>query len=85
MAETGAPRRQSIGFLLLYAFAAAGGAIAYVPFLTIWLPSRMTQLAGAADVQMLGYVTFFGAIAASIGGIGFGSLSDRNPVPERGA
>lgn len=78
MAETGAPRRQSIGFLLLYAFAAAGGAIAYVPFLTIWLPSRMTQLAGAADVQMLGYVTFFGAIAASIGGIGFGWLSDRN-------
>jgi MFS family permease len=47
-----------------------------VPFLTIWLPSRMTQLAGAADVQTLGYVTFFGAIAASIGGIGFGWLSD---------
>ncbi len=77
MAETGAPRRQSTAFLLLYALASAGGAIAYVPFLTIWLPSRMTQLAGSADVQMLGYVTFFGAIAASIGGIGFGWLSDR--------
>lgn len=77
MAETSAPRRQSIRFLLLYAFAAAGGAIAYVPFLTIWLPSRMTELAGAADVRMLGYVTFFGAIAASLGGIGFGWLSDR--------
>lgn len=77
MAEPGGPRRQSLRFLLLYALAAAGGAIAYVPFLTIWLPSRMTQLAGAADVQMLGYVTFFGAIAASLGGIGFGWLSDR--------
>lgn len=76
MAEASAASRQSIRFLLLYAFAAAGGAIAYVPFLTIWLPSRMTELAGSADVQTLGYVTFFGAIAASIGGIGFGWLSD---------
>lgn len=50
--------------------------MAYVPFLTIWLPGRMTQLAGSADVQTLGYVTFSGAIAASIGGIGFGWLSD---------
>src|SRR3546814_9984394 len=54
-----------------------GGAIAYVPFLTIWLPSRMTELAGPADVQTLGYVTFFGAIAASAGGIIFGWFSDR--------
>lgn len=77
MDEPDGPRRQSLPFLLLYALAAAGGAIAYVPFLTIWLPGRMTQLAGAADVQMLGYVTFFGAIAASLGGIGFGWLSDR--------
>ncbi|MDO9368660.1 MAG: MFS transporter [Sphingopyxis sp.] len=76
MAETGAERRQSVRFLLLYALAAAGGAIAYVPFLTIWLPSRMTELAGSADVQALGYVTFFGAIGASLGGIGFGWLSD---------
>ena len=77
MDDVGAPRRQSTAFLLLYALASAGGAIAYVPFLTIWLPSRMTELAGTADVQTLGYVTFFGAIAASIGGIGFGWLSDR--------
>ncbi|WP_439567380.1 MFS transporter [Sphingopyxis sp.] len=77
MDEPGGSRRQSLRFLLLYALAAAGGAIAYVPFLTIWLPGRMTQLAGTADVQALGYVTFFGAIAASVGGIGFGWLSDR--------
>lgn len=77
MAEVDGSRRQSIRFLLLYALASAGGAMAYVPFLTIWLPARMTALAGTADVQSLGYVTFFGAIAASIGGIGFGWLSDR--------
>lgn len=70
------PRRQSLSFLLLYALAAAGGAMAYVPFLTILLPGRMTALAGDADVQYLGYVTFCGAIAASLGGIVFGWLSD---------
>ncbi len=78
MAEPHSASRQSTKFLLLYALAAAGGAIAYVPFLTIWLPGRMTQLAGTADVQALGYVTFFGAIAASAGGICFGWLSDRS-------
>ncbi len=77
MADSVAARRQSLPFLLLYALAWAGGAIAYVPFLTIWLPARMTELAGAADVQTLGYTTFFGAIAASAGGILFGWLSDR--------
>jgi MFS family permease len=77
MVEGDPPRRQSLGFLLLYALASAGGAIAYVPFLTLLLPSRMAELAGAADVQWLGYVTFFGALAASTGGIVFGWLSDR--------
>lgn len=76
MDDPGAPRRQSTRFLLLYALASAGGAIAYVPFLTILLPARMSDLAGTADVQALGYVTFCGAIAASLGGIAFGWLSD---------
>lgn len=77
MADAAAPRRQSTAFLLLYALASAGGAMAYVPFLTILLPARMSVLAGPDDVQFLGYVTFCGAIAASLGGIGFGWLSDR--------
>ncbi|APZ98536.1 hypothetical protein BWQ93_08525 [Sphingopyxis sp. QXT-31] len=76
MVEAPQPR-QSIRFLLLYALAAAGGAIAYVPFLTILLPVRVTALAGTNDIQALGYVTFFGAIAASAGGVLFGWLSDR--------
>ncbi|WP_374397665.1 MFS transporter [Sphingopyxis sp.] len=76
-AEAAAPRRQSTRFLLLYALASAGGAIAYVPFLTLLLPARMADLAGAADVEWLGYSTFLGAVVASIGGIVFGWLSDR--------
>src|SRR3546814_8820747 len=76
MARAEAPRRQSLGFLLLYALAWAGGAIAYVPFLTILLPARMSALVGASDVEYLGYVTFCGAVAASLAGIAFGWLSD---------
>lgn len=76
-AETAASRRQSTRFLLLYALASAGGAIAYVPFLTLLLPARMADIAGAADVEWLGYSTFLGAVAASVGGIVFGWLSDR--------
>lgn len=69
--------RQSTRFLLLYALAAAGAAIAYVPFLTLLLPARMAELAGARDVEWIGYLTFFGALAASGGGVFFGWLSDR--------
>ncbi|MGN6689632.1 MAG: MFS transporter [Sphingopyxis sp.] len=75
--EAATPHRQSTRFLLLYALAAAGGAIAYVPFLTLLLPARMADLAGADDVRWLGYLTFCGAIAASVGGLLFGWLSDR--------
>jgi len=75
--DAATPHRQSMRFLLLYALAAAGGAIAYVPFLTLLLPARMAELAGADDVRWLGYLTFCGAIAASVGGLLFGWLSDR--------
>lgn len=76
MAEADA--RQSTRFLLLYALAAAGGAVAYVPFLTVLLPVRITVLAdGTADVGSLAYVTLAGALAASGANILFGWLSDR--------
>ena len=69
--------RQSNLFLLLYALAWAGGSVAYVPFLTILLPVKVSLLAGAgADVKWLAYIAFAGAIAASLGHIGFGYLSD---------
>lgn len=62
--------------MMLYTLAMAGGAIAYVPFLTVLLPVRVTGMAGSSDVQWLAYATFAGAIAASIGNVLFGWLSD---------
>jgi MFS family permease len=64
-------------FLLAYALAWAGTAIAYVPFLTILLPVRVAGVAGdAGAVNWLAYISFAGALAASLGHIGFGWLSD---------
>lgn len=68
--------RQTSRFLILYALAWAGGAIAYIPLLTLLLPLRLTALTGAADVQWLAYATFAGAVTASLANIGFGWLSD---------
>lgn len=64
-------------FLLLYALAWAGASISYIPFLTILLPVRVDELVGHdAAVSWLSYIAFFGAVAASVGHIGFGYLSD---------
>ena len=64
--------------MLLLALAVAGGAVAYVPFLTVLLPLRIAELTGSNDVAALSYVTFAGAIVASLANIGFGWLSDRS-------
>lgn len=64
--------------MLLLALAAAGGAVAYVPFLTVLLPVRIADLTGSDDVAALSYATFGGAIVASLANIGFGWLSDRS-------
>ncbi len=77
MTDPAPARRQSYRFLILYALAWAGGSIAYVPFLTLLLPVRISVLVGSdAGVGWLAYIGFFGAIAASLGHIGFGYLSD---------
>jgi MFS family permease len=73
--EPEAPQ-QSLRFMLLYALAAAGGAVAYVPFLSLLLPMRVAAIAESADVAWLGTITFSGAVAASLGHIAFGWLSD---------
>ncbi len=70
--------RQPGWFLLLFALAAGGGSIAYVPLLTVLLPLKITELTGTEDVPALAQVTFFGAIIASIANIVFGMLSDRS-------
>ncbi|GAA4004282.1 MFS transporter [Sphingomonas humi] len=75
-AEAGGEALQSRRFLWLYALAVAGGAIAYVPFLTILLPTRVTAMAGTGDIALLAYATFAGAVAASVSNITFGWASD---------
>ena len=68
--------RQSARFLALYALAWAGGSIAYVPFLTVLLPARVAAEAGDAAIGWLAYLSFGGAIAASLANILAGWLSD---------
>ncbi len=77
MADRAGGAPQSLRFLLLYALAAAGGAVAYVPFLTVLLPVKVQTMFGAEAVSALAYIAFAGAIAASLANIGFGWLSDR--------
>lgn len=57
--------------------ANAGGVIAYLPFLVLLLPAKVTALVGPAAVEWLGLATLVGAIAASIGNVLFGWASDR--------
>jgi len=70
--------RQPGWFLALFALAAAGGAVAYVPLLTVLLPQRIADLQGGEDVAALAQVTFLGAVMASIANIAVGALSDRS-------
>ena len=62
--------------MYMYALAVSGGAIAYIPFLTILLPLRATSLAGNDALNVLAFTAFAGAIAASVSNIGFGWASD---------
>lgn len=75
MPDTGRPGA-SERFVLLYALAWAGGTIGYTPLLTILLPVQVAGLAGAAKVDWLAYIALAGAVAASLGGVLFGYLSD---------
>ena len=67
---------QPARYLALYALAWAGGATAYVPFLTVLLPARAEELAGPAAAEWLAYLAFTGAVAASLANIAGGWLSD---------
>lgn len=72
------PARQPGWFLILFAFAAAGGAVGYVPLLTVLLPQRIAELQGGEDVVALAQVAFVGAVMASLANIAVGMLSDRS-------
>jgi MFS family permease len=71
------PQRQPAWFVALFALAAAGGAVAFVPLLTVLLPQRIADLQGGEDVAVLAQVTFFGAVVASLANIAAGMVSDR--------
>lgn len=62
--------------MYLYALAVSGGAVAYIPFLTILLPVRATGLHGDNALNILAIAAFAGAISASLANIGFGWASD---------
>lgn len=77
---SGEAARQPRWFLALFALAAAGGAVGYVPLLTVLLPQRIAELQGSEDIAALAQVTFLGAVAASLANIAFGMISDRSSV-----
>ncbi len=79
-AEIDPPQRQSLRFLWLYALAVAGGAVSYVPFLTLLLPLRAQEMTGEGAIDLLAYIAFAGAISASLANIAFGWASDRSGV-----
>ena len=75
--ETDSNAKQSLHFLVFYALAVAGGAIGYIPFLTLLLPLQAGQMFGDGALTVLAYAAFTGAMAASIANIFFGWLSDK--------
>ena len=68
--------RQRTRFLLLYALANAGAVAAYLPFLTLLLPTRMAAAAGDFRVEWLAAAMLAGAVTASLANIAFGWASD---------
>ncbi len=74
--ENSPAAEQSKRFLYLYALAVSGGAVAYIPFLTLLLPSQVTQWGGDDALTILAQAAFAGAVAASLSNILFGWASD---------
>ena len=66
-----------LGFLPLFALAWSGGCVAYVPFLTLLLPMRLTHIAPGGEIGWLATITVVGGLAASAANIAFGWASDR--------
>lgn len=76
MVEPDTPARPD-RFILLYALAWAGAAAAYTPLLTILLPGHVAGLVGTTEgIGWLAKIALAGALAASVGNLLFGYLSD---------
>ena len=70
--------RRSLPPLLLQGMAYAGMVIGYVPLLTLILPIRLTEMTPpGAEVRWLALCAMGGALAASVGNIFGGWISDR--------
>jgi MFS family permease len=74
---TGGAERRGMGFILLVAFANAGGVIAFLPLLSLLLPVRIAEIAGEARIGLFTATVIAGAVAASLSNIAFGWASDR--------
>lgn len=70
--------RRSPGYLALYALAYGGGAVLYVPLLTLLLPLKAELIRPDNKLALLGLITVGGALAASVSNIVAGHLSDRS-------
>lgn len=70
--------RRSPAFLLIYASAYAGGVLAYLPLLVLFLPVKVEAMAGDSRLGLLTIVTLAGALVASLSNIVFGMASDRS-------
>ena len=64
-------------FTALYTVANLGAYIAFIPLLQILVPLRATAIAASHPALLLSRVAFAGAVAASLGNIAAGILSDR--------
>lgn len=63
--------------LMIYALAAVGGVVGYVPLLTLLLPIKVEMLGDAERYDVLAWCGVAGAIAAGLANIAFGRLGDR--------
>ncbi|MBR0553597.1 MFS transporter [Stakelama marina] len=70
--------RRSTAFLLVYGLAYAGGVIAYMPLLSLFLPIKVEEIAGDARLGLFTACIVAGSIASSASNILFGWLSDRS-------
>jgi MFS family permease len=64
-------------FVALYTVANLGAYIAFIPLLQILVPLRAAAIDPAHAALLLSRVSLCGAVAASLGNIGWGALSDR--------
>lgn len=77
MASGAAPRRAGAAFLIGYAVAYIGAFIGVAPLLQILAPLHAAVIDPAAKAEILSQAIFYGCMAAGVGNIVGGAVSDR--------